>query len=211
MGQISSQIVNDPNKNFPKIKACLLITMYIGTKRREMYENKIKCWLYNTNFEIYTVDSSGQYLNIISPRLHQFSFRQKQDFVAWNPSLVEKDSILKAYYNFQNDFHKFDIVFKITGKFYTPELEHIINSLNIINVDLILQTKTNNLHYIFRHDSELVGIRPDLIVEIMNQIDWGFENTLYSVKNNYKHFILPKLKLEGPLVYSGDNRLLEYL
>jgi len=184
--------------------------MYLSNdpNRINMYHQKISSWLSKTSLEIYTVDSSGSFLDIRHPRLHQYSFKQNQEFVLFDPSLVEKDSLLRAYQFFKKDFKNYDYIFKITGKYCAPDLENVINNLDM-NYDLILQT--NDSSYITRHSSELVGLSSSKFIEIISQIDKNFEDTLYNIRNNYRYLIIKPLKLERPLILTGDNRLLENL
>jgi hypothetical protein len=125
--------------------------MYIGTtpERRDIYENRAKRWLDNTSIEIYTVDSSGELLFTSKkdktyfnhPRLHQYTFKQEGSQVMKDPSVAEKNSMIKAFRHFKKDFENYEIVFKITGKYFIPTFEKVVDFPK--NVDLVFQYRTD--------------------------------------------------------------------
>jgi len=198
------------NNEGPKI--CILLTMYIGPEelgRRSMYETSVLNWLSKTSFEIFVVESSGQYIRQNHPRLHQYSFQQESKFVDYDPCFQERNSILKAF-DYFNGFSKFDIIFKITGKYFLETLE-LVNIPK--DTQLILQNLTQNQG----QNVEIVGFSKDTLVEIVSSIGQGqtdknFENTIINAikSSKYKIYRLGPLKV-NPIVAAGDGRLLEYL
>lgn len=199
------------NKVKKPLKCCILLTMYIGNDkyRKNMYENIVDKWLKYTNFEIFSVDSSGKYLNNKSKRLYQYSFKQNKPFQNENPSVFEKDSILNILKYYKHIFKKFDIIFKVTGKYFIKDLENIIPYIPN-DADIILQNQ-NNTH---KQNSELVGIKTNIIEEILNLINnkKGFEEILFStiIDNKYINYKLPPLKIKNN-IKRGDNSILKYL
>ena len=196
--------------NMKPLNCCILLTMYIGDdiERKNIYENRVNRWLNETNFDIFVVDSSGKYLNQTSPRLHQFSFKQESEFAKINPSEYEKDSILKALDYFGNDILKYDMIFKITGKYFIPGLERKIKNIPS-NAQIVLQNKTIT----HGQNTEIIGIRSDIINQIISQIiHKSFEETIYNIvkSKKYKCYRLPPLKLDN-FVERGDGIILKKL
>ena len=191
------------------VKCCILLTMYIGDDitRRSIYEDRVKKWLEQTNFEIFVVDSSGQYLNQKNKRLHQYSFKQEKQFARSNPTIYERDSILNAFEYFKNYFINFDIIFKVTGKYFIPNLE---NQLKYIpkDAELILQNRSDT----YGQNTEIIGIKTSLIKPIISLLNSrnNFETTISKIKNNYKYYRLPSLKLND-YTKRGDSRILKEL
>ena len=226
----TSKINNKP------LKCCILLTMYIGNdeSRRKIYENNVKRWLEETNLEIFTVDSSGKYINQTNPRLHQFSFNQNTDFVASNPSIYEKNSILYALDYFCNDILKFDMIFKVTGKYFIPGIEKKFKYIPS-NAEIVLQNRTDTA-WPYGQNTEIIGIRSDIIKKIISKINTFhkkfqdfkgdistiatnkynetslFEKTIYNIVNSgkYKCYRFHPLKLDT-FSARGDGSVLKYL
>jgi hypothetical protein len=197
---------SEPAKESAKV--CMLVSMYIGDNRREMYTKNIKHWLNDTNLDIYTVDSSGKYLDIKHPRLFQYSFKQDSAFIRYNVSVSEKVSIEKALAYF--DLSAYDLIFKVTGKYFLPEFESFVKYIPK-DTSLILQSRMDHARF---QNTELVGFRKEHFPIISNEITdtFGFEHSLYSAveKGNFTTYRLPELNI----LYKtkrGDGWLLEYL
>ena len=205
----------------------ILFTMYIGdTKdRRDIYENRISRWLEESkDIDLYTVDSSNNYLffdkktntatskHFYDQRLHQFAFKQKKGFQSGNPSVPERNSIMEALEYFHKDFKKYDIVFKITGKYFIPQFDEKIRFNSIPKgTNIVLQNRrdTNG------QNSEVIGIAPSIFEKIISQIDdeITFEEVLAGLRKNkqlYKIHRLPKLKLDA-FTKRSDGSTLRYL
>ena len=104
-----------------KSNYAVIFSMYIGEQkeRRDVYENRVKRWLDETScIDFYTTDSSNNYLFFDKktgkptshyyndPRLHQFAFQQDNKFQSGNPSVPERNALLKALEHFKNEFQK---------------------------------------------------------------------------------------------------------
>ena len=191
------------------LKCCILLTMYIGTdiSRRLLYENRVNRWLNETNFEIFVIDSSGNYINQINPRLYQYCFEQNSEFSPTNPSIYERDSLLKAFDYF--DFKEYDIIFKVTGKYFIPELKNVVKNIPY-NTDFVLQNISSND---YQH-TEIVGFKIQSIKSVLNliTINITFEMALYEIvqSKKYKCYRLPILKLDA-FTERGDGSVLKEL
>ena len=199
------------NNPYP-LKCCILLTMYIGknNKKRNIYIDRLNKWLNNTDFDIYIVESSGEILNIKNTRLYQYSFDQNKDKLNLkNSTILEKNSIIKAYQNFKDKFKNYDFIFKITGKYYIPSLEKIIKNIKF-DTDIIFQ----NRGFYNIQNTEITGYRSSLIYDITNQVK---DNLIYEEqirdiqrKNGLKAYRLPPLKLND-YTERGDGNILKFL
>lgn len=215
----SCKVENLPIKKVKnQIKACIILTMYIGNNkdRIKIYEENIEKWLKDTNFDIYIVESSGydfgdlvRRLDSYSNRLKIFVFTQENKIINNGPSIYEKNSLEKIYNYYKSDFKNYDIIFKITGKYYLPDLENIIEYIPI-DSEIILQY--NELTH--GQNSEIVGFKPDLLISVINKIDLlnTFEIVLKNLKcpSSYKIYKLPKLYV-NKLILRRDGSVLKYL
>lgn len=197
-----------------KIGACILLTMHVGNNkdRIQLYNENIEKWLKLTDFDIFVVESSGIYFDKYKyePRVKQYIFQQVNTHnLIKSLSIYEQDSILRIFDHYKKDFENYDIIFKITGKYYLPELENIVNYIPI-DSEIILQNQENT----FGQNSEIVGIKPSILKEVMDRITFfdNFERTLNSIKcgKNYKTYKMPKLIIDK-LVKRSDGSVLEYL
>lgn len=187
-------------KNNNPLRCCILLTMYIGgnDKKRKIYLHRINRWLNETSFDIYTVESSGELLNINHPRLKQFVFIQednKEDSIK-GPTIFERNSILKAFNNFKNDFKKYDIIFKITAKYFIPSLESLIKHIKP-DTELLFQNRHRNILY-KEQNTEITGYRTNIIYDITLEINnkASYEFQMVKMSQKYKTYRLPPLKLE---------------
>ena len=188
---------------------CILLTMYIKDDREKLYETITKKWLNNTNFDVYVVNSSGKNLNIQHPRFKCFSFKQNFNFVDKEPSFAERNSLLKALEYFKNDFNNYDMIIKVTGKYFTPDLEDNIEFIPK-DIDILLQ----NQNFTHCQNSELVGFKPNKINSILRGLDnHPLEHILYTIRennSNLKIFKLPPLSMINN-AKRGDGLILKFL
>ena len=205
--------INYINNNIKhNTKVCILLTMYIKDDRKDLYKNITNQWLNNTNFDIFIVNSSGLSLDIIHPRLKQFSFKQNINFVEKEPSFIEIQSILNSLEYFKKDFTNYDIIIKITGKYFIPDLENIIKYIPK-NTNIILQ----NQDFTHGQNSEIFGFKTQIFYNIFNSIknDYPMEYILYNIreyKNEfYNIFKLPPLKLNNNKIKRSDEIILKFL
>lgn len=182
-------------------KTAILLGMYIGTseEKKKMYQLNVMDWLKNTNYDIYTVDSSGQSINITHERLFEFSFKQeeseseKSDFFGMffkkGTTLLEKDALLRLFKHYPNLF-KYDMVFKITGKYFSPDLKskyeklpkcdmiiqhsHYINKLRILLMILIVAL---TIYIKVNYNKWINGVSCVCILLLYISYIYSYENT----------------------------------
>jgi len=207
-------------------KFCILFTMYIGDtkERRDVYENRIARWLdESTGIDLYTVDSSGKELflddktNLITsphyfdPRLHQFSFKQPSAFQSGNPSMPEKRAMLKAIKHFKKEFSTYDIIFKITGKYFIPNFVNLIKFNTIPkDIDIVFQYRQET----HGQNTEVIGFSPRIFESVVNRINdqKGFEDVVAEIRisKTYRTHRLDKLPLDS-FTKRSDGSILRYL
>ena len=174
---------------YNKNNTALIITMYIGNhkKRQKLYEKNISDWLTFTPFNIYTVESSDTKLNIINPRLHQYIFKQTNNYIG--QSLSEKDSILRLIEKYP-EIESYELVFKITGRYFfsnfMSEFKNIPSNVNIVLQNASLGKKN-------WENTECFGMNGNRIREILFYIEKG--NSMYDFffkleRDNYILFFL---------------------
>ena len=199
---IDLSYVNSP------LKCCVLLTMYIGgnKERRDIYLHRIHRWLTNTSFDIYSVESSGEQLDIQHPRFKQFSFIQDDKFKGQTTAL-ERNSILKAYEHFKSDFVKYDIVFKITGKYFIPSLESMTKHIKP-DTELLFQF----VHTKYAQNTEITGYKTDILYDITHRINFDqiYETQMSKMSDKYKTYRLFPLKLED-FTQRTNGSILTYL
>lgn len=173
--------------------------MYIGKnqKRLDIYLKNLKEWL-STGLDIYTVDSSGIGIDNNHPLLKNFKFSQQIPEIKENPSLTEKNSILRALDNF--DFSSYDLVFKVTGKYFSDDFLEMIKYIPS-DIDMVFQYQTNT----HGQNSEIVGISPTLIKSICLKID---ENNTFEqvLKKMYKSDINIRRMKKLSIKYKIERR-----
>lgn len=197
-------------KNKNPLKCSILLTMYIGgnENKRLLYLQRINRWLNETSFDIYTVESSGEFLNIIHPRLKQFTFIQRDENKE-NSTILERNSLLKAYNYFKNDFKKYDIIFKITAKYFIPSLESLIKHIKP-DTELLFQNRNIKQK---EQNTEITGYRSSILYDVTNSIndkDGIYEFQIVKMSRKYKTYRLPPLKLDE-FTKRGDGSILTYL
>ena len=190
------------------VKCCIFLTMYVKNNV-ELYEKRVKRWLDETDFDIFIVDSSGVGIKQTNERLKQYVFTQNSNFERVSVSVSEKNSILNAIEYFNDDFLEYDIIFKITGKYYIPNFDYVITTIPN-DTYIIFQ----NLQITHGQNTELIGFRPDLIKDIILNIshEKSFENVMREVQynNEYTKYRLQPLILDE-YAKRSDGSTLVYL
>jgi len=194
-----------PNKT--PLKCCVLLSMYCSPKKYNIYYDVCIKWLNNTNLPIFVIDSYGNEPNLFkisSSKLQIHSFQQKNKEIILKPSIVEKESLLKALEFF--DFSEYDIIFKITGKYYSSMFETVLPYIPS-DAQIILQYNRNTEG----QNSELVGIKTTMFKQIIEKINTNtsFEKCLKNIKNLIT-YRLPPLSIDKK-VSRSDGSVLDFL
>lgn len=196
-----------PSRYQSKSNICILLTMYCNKDREKLYSDNVKYWI-TTGLPIFSVNSSGSRLNISSPNYSQYSFNQKIKFQDKNPSVSEKNSILQAMSYFK-ELQNYDLIFKVTGKYFLPELKNILTSIPE-NIDIVLQNSTDTAS----QNCEIFGVKPSIMFEILKDVDTNrtMEEALLGtvLTGKYRTCRLPPLK-PYKKVARGDGKILDYL
>lgn len=187
-------------------KTCLLLACCVNArnekeKRIKWYTDAINKYLETTNLQIRVIESSGYDFSIEHERFKQHSFVTSIDRENIEPTSIiqtrrEAESILKAYESGILD--GFDIVVKITGKYYVPELEQEISKIPNDCGIIYQQSKLSETS----QSSEIFGFKKeytDYIFGSMLNGDLHFEEAISNIheKLNCNSYRIPKkMKVE---------------
>ncbi len=178
-----------------------------SNERKVMYEEIIKLWLKNTNFKIVVVENSGSNFNLEKNKrleILSFTYPEKDKKLLDKYEAKGQHEMYSIQYACKNS--KFikdcDYVIKITGRYFIPEFEKIINKL-LLNQDCIRQSQ------IWRNMNrcEIVGCHKKLINDIFyfplkNDM---MEQEMMNRMKNYTILELPKMKLHKPTKQGVGN------
>lgn len=190
-------------------------------ERSEMYQKVINSYLDRTSMDLYIIESSGSELlgEIYEDNervfFHTFNIEQPIFFYNINndsTTAYEAYSILQAYENFK--LNRYNKILKITGRYFVPNIEEIINQIQKVP-DIYIQ---NTVHHDQKAQrSEILGMKSQLCPGIMISIIRSkriIEEILYDLY--YQHddnpnppYVsqrLPKIKLEEPVTRGGDGQ-----
>ena len=136
-------------------------------KRKELYIKQIKKWLYQTDYFIVVVESSGyNFPDLVDNSMNKlaiFSFQQDTNNVS-SSSVLEKKSLEFAMNRLYNmpEYQDCNYILKVTGKYYLNGIEKELEKYNGKNIDVFLQTlgdeKTRN--------SEYFGMKKQLFLDL---------------------------------------------
>lgn len=200
---------------------------YLSQKDKDVrinqYLKSIKDWLYNTNFNIIVVDNSNynfdelsEFKKIFKSRLEIISFDEKN--VTNYNEIINSDSkgdheLLAINYAYQNSnlIKKSDFIIKITGRYYIPEFQNFINSIDIYKYDYITQ---NSLE----PSCEILGTSNKKFKELFNLsnkkeisfIELEYKNRIYSNNKNNNILVIPLFKIE-PTIQGGSGNIKCYI
>ena len=131
----------------------VILTAYIGDRadKKVMYTKSIKKWLSQTPLNIYFVDSSGVGIDIKHPRFKSFVFDQGKKYQKNLKSYHEIISIKKIFEEFRSELEKYDMIFKITGRYFTKDLMYVKIPKD---AEILVQSST----FTFGQNSEIFGM-----------------------------------------------------
>jgi hypothetical protein len=185
------------------MKFAVLLTMHVNDERLKMYQEVLNMWKTRTNFDIYVVNSSNMSLSYGSIK-GVFQFDQKHGLQS-NPSIPEVNSIFKIF-EAHEELYSYDMVFKVTGKYYISELENMANYIPS-DTDICLQYQT----FTRGQNCEFFGIRPGLISELKSVNDkYHLECAIRDLSKKYKSTRMPLIKLNKGITRS-DGSIVKYL
>lgn len=193
-------------KNPRPLKVAILLTMHGLPERRSMYSQVLSKWLNKTQLPIFIIDSAGNELfNENHSRPFKYhSFQQTDQRVS--PGF-EPQSLAKAFEFFENEFQNFDLICKITGKYFIADLEHLISFI-LDNAELVLQNRTDTLG----QNSEIFMIKPSLFPKLLSSQFVSTEEKLVDFNNQTSPQVihLPPLPIDNTFA-RNDGKILNWL
>ena len=206
------------------MKITLILTTTINTQnhiswlkqrnseeRKQMYEEIIKLWLKNTNFKIVVVENSGSNFNLEKNKnleIISFTYPEKDKIILDKLEAKGQHEIYSIQYACNNS--KFikdsDYVIKITGRYFIPKLENLINKL-VNNQDCIRQSQK----WRKMNRCEIVGCHKNIIDKIFYfpLKDDMMEQEMMNRMEKLKILELPKMKLHKPTKQGVGNLMKE--
>lgn len=172
------------------VRACIILTAYATPKRIPMYTNILQQWINdNVKTRIYVIDSAG--LNLLADVTRQgkytyVCFQQPTTLPQKNrPSLTERTSLERLMLE-RPEILQYDMCFKITGKYFVPNMDAIIARVPH-GTDMVLQyTHTRKAE-----NTECIGTTPTVLQRVLRRVK---KNTTleHAVIHEIKH--TPNLK-----------------
>ena len=178
--------------------------------RISLYNEAFKKWWTHTSMNIVIVENSGfgfEEIRSYAPSVEIDSF--KMPYVPKKVSMAEAYSIVHAFDNHYLDSYEF--VLKVTGKYFLPDIEQYLCSLNatVPDFDLLIQSKPSHCevfgfrkyltHHIWLPIIRRVGVSKngDTESELIALRTNPERNMYYGQKLTHKQ--LPRIKLLKPI------------
>lgn len=178
---------------------CILLTSYANNdeERIKWYMYAINNYLENTQLKLRLVDSSGCTFQIEeSERFKQYSFVQPDDETRFkSSSQMESYAILEAEKSGLLD--GFDTVFKLTCKYYLPELEKELETVPE-DVGIIYQNAG-------AQNSELFGFSKKLLKPIFEKVLNGDKIMEAQIHNIHEEFGVKSHRLKPLEIHCGES------
>ncbi len=192
--------------------------------RKNMYMNIINLWLTKTKFKIVVVENSGYKFDIENTNLEQITFISPKKKLK---KKLRKENQIKSkgqhemyslnYACKNSEFIKnSDYVIKITGRYFIPKLERILNNKINKNIQIIHQsTKFKSSKRKGVNRCEVVGCSTNLVKDffkfplIHNMMEIAMMNR-YKIYKKDKKLKLPEMKLHKKTI-QGCGKVLKTL
>ena len=127
-------------------------------ERLNTYRKSINSWLDLTNFKIILVENSGYPFN-------EFKSNDRFEVISFNEETLLEASYLKGNnskgaselfainYALEKTKFDFNFIIKITGRYFIPEFENYILSLDLNNYDALIQNSGINCEIVGSHSN----------------------------------------------------------
>ena len=225
----SKQIDDYWKKNFNFITIILTTTVFINphksmifqrcpTERIKTYVKSIKQWIEKTNFHIIVVENSGYTFPEIdrSPRIEFITFQEKN--LRYNSYIYkfhskgwsECYSIQYAYK--QSKFIKFsNFIFKITGRYFIPQLEEYLEKFKLNDYDSMQQIDDGRCELLGCHSKHFFDLFHLDFKNEFGKLDYHIEN-IYSERLKKYEKKIPSFKFSiDPTPQGGSKNIIDYL
>ena len=190
-------------------------------ERVNLYKNVIDKYLDRTKLNIHIIESSGS--NILrdiykdNDRVKYYTFKLDKPTFFYNinnesTTAYEAYSILQAYENF--NLSKYGRILKITGRYFIPNIENIINTFQE-NADIYVQNTV--YHDSLSQRCEVIGMKSNICQGLMISVIKKkvlMERFLYDLYKEHSDNPNPPyiaqridlIKLEEPVSRGGDGQ-----
>lgn len=179
-----------------------------ANERAGVYVRKIRKWLSESDFKIVVVENTGytfpelyEEREIYKDRFEIISFVESElpeaAFLSGNPYKGASE-IFAINWAYKNSRFSADFIIKITGRFFIPQLESYLNSMELSDYDVLVQNRKNRC--------EMLGCRADHFGLVFNthllnrqgNYDGNVEDVYEFRCENYPRIIhCPEFPIEG--------------
>jgi hypothetical protein len=191
-------------RNVNPLRICLLLTIYGEPQRSAAYGQVLAQWANQTALPLFVVDSAGLglFAENNSSRYQVYEFKQQAS--SGNVSSKERESILRAAKHFASELAGYDLVCKVTGKYWVPGLEDALRYAPA-DAEMLLQHRTD----CWGQNTELLAVKPALLVPLLLSVGEHMERGVRQfVKDGaLRVYRLPPLRLEQPVRRSNGSVL----
>lgn len=192
-----------PNQN--PLRVCVLLTMYGDKKRLPMYSQVLQKWASQSSLPIFIIDSCGE--NLFQDQIDQrFRYCQYKEPERSNISMAEIASIERALQYYGYEITKFDLICKVTGKYWIPDLEKILHYVPE-DADLVVQHRQDT----HGQNSEMFAIRPAAMYNLIAAVrqHQGMERGLKALSQSgqLRKYRFPLMKLDGYVERSDKSKI----
>lgn len=151
-----------------------------ANERAGVYVRKIRQWLSESDFKIVVVENTGytfpelyEECEIYKDRFEIISFVESElpeaEFLSGNPYKGASE-IFAINWAYKHTRFSADFIIKITGRFFIPNLETYLKSMELSEYDVLVQNRKNRC--------EMLGCRAD-------HFDFVFNTNLLNRHGNY--------------------------
>jgi len=206
---------------YSKNKFSLILTIYYEKKRRDMYDKVIKYWLNNSSFDIFIVDSYGEFKYDGNSRVKYLSFNQKKYFKNIDKyyhsysTYLEYFSLRMLWEKYKYFLMKYEYIIKLTGKYILNDLESILDREVKDKMVYVQNNKKDGYNNV---QSELFIMKVEIFKEFLiyfkreYRYEKNFEEILGEFVRLKENSRLSRLRIKkDDRVMRGDNVKLKYL
>ena len=189
-------------------------------ERIKVYINSIIQWLEKTNFYIVVIENTGydypelqEYKRKYKNRFKILSFKEDEnvqaEYLKYDDSKGSGElfSINYAYYN-SEIIQKSDFIIKVTGRFYIPDLENYLNSVDLKKYDCLSQNDINRCEMVGCNTKWFHIIFNQYMIDKYNKYDFHVENIYkYRIHTFFKNVLIcDKFQIE-PTQRGGNSEI----
>lgn len=216
-------------KNYNFITIILTTTVFINPHKSMIYQQNskeriqtylksINQWIEKTNFHLLIIENSGYTFPEIkrSPRVEVISFQEKnipeiEKFYRYHSKGWSEGYSIQYAYKHSKLIQYSNFIFKVTGRYFIPELEDYLSQFKVNNYDIMTQLDKDRC--------ELLGCHPKHFFTLFHldyrnengKLDYHVENIYQYRTKQFQKEIPPTQFFIEPTQQGGINNIITYL